>query len=484
CSYHGWRFDGTGACTRIPQALDPAAEAAACRSRRACATAYPVRLEAGMLWVWPDDSPDAAATAAAAPLLMTSRLRQRGAEYDKHVGTRLATAGTAPREPRAGPPPTPASATTTAGNAPTTTAASQVQQAPKPIDWFVREMPMSYEVLIENLLDPAHLPFSHHGQTPALKRSAGKAMPMRPRKTPTAPSNAVPAAAASADAPATTVASSNQDGSHSQASIPYHWSRPTGPDVEMDFAGNISPNATISWTAPHLVTYSYRMGQTEMLIELLAVPVAPGRSRFLSPNTVPMPGSKPPPLPPLHLLGLQRAAFLLMMKLDPVVTHHRALNQVLDGDTVFLCSQDELLRGMQAEADAEAAAGSSSSAGTSGAGSSSGSSSDATTTGGGDSDSGAGKWSRLYFLPTQADRAVLAARRWLEERAGGGPFSRRQQREQKAAGARPLGGEGMGLPPTSQQRQQMPPVVLTPLSSPEVRARLLSRYEQHTRHCP
>ncbi|GFR47369.1 hypothetical protein Agub_g9077, partial [Astrephomene gubernaculifera] len=376
------------------------------------------------------------AAAAAAPLLMTSRLRQRAAECAKHVG------------------------------------------ATKPIDWFLRELPLSYEMVIENILDPAHLPFSHHGQDPALKRSAGKAMPMRPRKTPTAPSNAVPAAAASADAPATTVASSNQDSSRVQAPIPYYWPRPTGPDAEFDFKGNTNPDVTICFTAPYLVTYSWVVAETEVLTEMVVVPVAPGRCRYLSTDFVPAPGSKPRPPPPLHLLGLRGAAFRLLRRFDPVVSHHYFLNNIMDGDAVFMFGQDELLRAMQAQEDAEAAAGSSSSAGTSGAGSSSGSSSDATTTGGGDSP-GMSKWSRLYFLPTQADRAWMAARRWLEERAGGGPFRRRQQQrqgEQKAAGAR----EGVGLPPTSQLKQQWPPIVLTPLSSPEVRARLLSRYEQHT----
>ena len=43
CSYHGWRFNGEGACTRIPQALDPKAEATACSSSRACAAAFPTQ---------------------------------------------------------------------------------------------------------------------------------------------------------------------------------------------------------------------------------------------------------------------------------------------------------------------------------------------------------------------------------------------------------------------------------------------------------
>ena len=46
CSYHGWRFNGEGACTRIPQALDPKAEATACSSGRACAAAFPTQVMA------------------------------------------------------------------------------------------------------------------------------------------------------------------------------------------------------------------------------------------------------------------------------------------------------------------------------------------------------------------------------------------------------------------------------------------------------
>jgi len=58
CAYHGWEFGGSGACSKIPQA-DPDAdssEAAAMRSRRACATALPTQEAQGMIWVWPDTS--------------------------------------------------------------------------------------------------------------------------------------------------------------------------------------------------------------------------------------------------------------------------------------------------------------------------------------------------------------------------------------------------------------------------------------------
>jgi phenylpropionate dioxygenase-like ring-hydroxylating dioxygenase large terminal subunit len=51
CAYHGWRFEGSGACVRIPQATDARA-CSRCRVRT-----YPTREGAGLLFVWatPDD---------------------------------------------------------------------------------------------------------------------------------------------------------------------------------------------------------------------------------------------------------------------------------------------------------------------------------------------------------------------------------------------------------------------------------------------
>lgn len=35
--------------------------------------------------------------------------------------------------------------------------------------WFSREVPMSFEVLFENLTDPSHVSFAHHGITPCAR---------------------------------------------------------------------------------------------------------------------------------------------------------------------------------------------------------------------------------------------------------------------------------------------------------------------------
>jgi pheophorbide a oxygenase len=68
CSYHGWQFDGRGACTAIPQlpVSDETARAAALSSRRSCVSVYPTREHDGVVWVWADAH--SAAKAEAAPM--------------------------------------------------------------------------------------------------------------------------------------------------------------------------------------------------------------------------------------------------------------------------------------------------------------------------------------------------------------------------------------------------------------------------------
>lgn len=62
----GWQFGGDGGCRAIPQLAGLPPAASACSSKRACATAYPTRRYAGLLWVWPDASEAGCAAADAA----------------------------------------------------------------------------------------------------------------------------------------------------------------------------------------------------------------------------------------------------------------------------------------------------------------------------------------------------------------------------------------------------------------------------------
>ena len=47
CSYHGWQFNSSGACTSIPQIGDEHALKTACSSKKSCAIKYPAKVRVG-----------------------------------------------------------------------------------------------------------------------------------------------------------------------------------------------------------------------------------------------------------------------------------------------------------------------------------------------------------------------------------------------------------------------------------------------------
>jgi phenylpropionate dioxygenase-like ring-hydroxylating dioxygenase large terminal subunit len=104
CAYHGWEFDGQGDCQRAPQVV----EAQKVRS----VTSYPVQEKAGMLFVWADPKSEEMSKEITLPVfpLLEKMADQKGESY-----------------------------------------------------CFMRDLPYGFELLGENLLDLAHLPFSHHG---------------------------------------------------------------------------------------------------------------------------------------------------------------------------------------------------------------------------------------------------------------------------------------------------------------------------------
>ncbi|TFI50736.1 pheophorbide a oxygenase [Mastigocladus laminosus UU774] len=108
CSYHGWQFDQQGICTHIPQAENP--ELVSKNQTNLCAVSLPVRQAQDLLWVWPDaKSADLAATT---PLALSPQV-----------------------------------------------------DASKGFVWssFVRDLEYDWEILVENVADPSHVPFAHHG---------------------------------------------------------------------------------------------------------------------------------------------------------------------------------------------------------------------------------------------------------------------------------------------------------------------------------
>ncbi|KAB5565211.1 hypothetical protein DKX38_005265 [Salix brachista] len=115
CSYHGWCFNGSGNCKLIPQA--PPDGPPVHTSMKACVAAYPSTVQHDIVWFWPNTDP-------------------------KHKD--IITRKQPPFIPELDDP----SFTKYMGN---------------------RDLPYGYDVLIENLLDPAHLPYAHYGLVTAPK---------------------------------------------------------------------------------------------------------------------------------------------------------------------------------------------------------------------------------------------------------------------------------------------------------------------------
>jgi nitrite reductase/ring-hydroxylating ferredoxin subunit len=106
CSYHGWAFDGaTGACDRIPQA-EASVTATAQKSAKSSAVSYSVMVEKNVLWAWPwaEDCLSVLGTA------------------EKHPSHMVAGVGV--------------NSTT-----------------------YTRDLPYGWDTLLENLVDPSHVPF-------------------------------------------------------------------------------------------------------------------------------------------------------------------------------------------------------------------------------------------------------------------------------------------------------------------------------------
>ncbi|KAM7528702.1 hypothetical protein LguiB_032112 [Lonicera macranthoides] len=109
CVYHGWCFGGAGDCKFIPQA--PRDGPPIHSSKKACVAVYPSTVQNGIVWFWPNSDP----------------------QYKD-----ILTEKKPPYIPELDDP----SYTKSMGN---------------------RDIAYGYEVLTENLMDPAHVPYAHYG---------------------------------------------------------------------------------------------------------------------------------------------------------------------------------------------------------------------------------------------------------------------------------------------------------------------------------
>ncbi|KAF6253987.1 hypothetical protein COO60DRAFT_1703552 [Scenedesmus sp. NREL 46B-D3] len=305
CSYHGWRFNSSGKCTEIPQAIDAKAKAVACSSSRSCVTAYPTQERFGLIWVWPSAAPAAARQAGelrpAACLPVSQALQDAWA----------------------------------AGNEPT---------------WYRRVLPYSWDVLVENLSDPSHLPFSHHRLFPGLSRAAGGPMPFSPV--------AIPAG----------------DSPEAAAARPKYAMPHQPPLAAFEYPAGFTAGGVVAYTPPCAVVYEAKGSPVQS--ELLAVPSGPGQALVFTAGVSSAAKVEAGDVLQALLTRPKQVPMLLMrmrMQRAPAYQSHLRSNKLFDQDNAFLHLQDAELarRGRQG-------------------------------------------WAKEYYSPVSCDSAIIAGRRWAD----------------------------------------------------------------------
>ncbi len=251
CSYHGWQFNSQGKCTRVPQAENPDLIA---KNQHLCAIALPCQQANDLLWLWADA--DSADLARSTPLPLSPQV-------DAEQGFVWSS--------------------------------------------MVRDLAYDWKHLIENLCDPSHVPFAHHGVQG--NREQGRPQPIEIlQSTPTL-----------IEAVVTT-------GLKSQLTFE--------PPCRLEYAIKFGDGRQAG-----LVTY--------------CIPVAPGRSRIVLqfPNNFTKPSHHLIPRWWDHIRNLKVVLF-------PTFTHNpltprwwdhiRNRNAVLDGDMILLHNQEHNLQKRQA----------------------------------------------------------------------------------------------------------------------------------------
>ncbi|EIE23397.1 hypothetical protein COCSUDRAFT_47272 [Coccomyxa subellipsoidea C-169] len=268
CSYHGWRFRGDGACTRIPQALDARAEDAACSSGRSCAAVHPTQVRQGFLHVWGEAGAEAAEEAARRPPVLIPELDPDAADAVMRDGSPTLDSGKR----------------------------------------YIRDLPYSYDFLVENLIDPAHVNYAHNGVIGS-------------RNTPTAGYYEI----SPTPLPDRTFEFATE-----------HPSDGMSMDIVSKFMGRRTAYK-IQFVAPAIVRYyfpGYFGEVNDAQMWMAAVPTAPGRCRCLWWFFQPSVGASK---------RLQKVAA------QPVWKDHMTRNLVFDGDNVFLHGADRVAAAAERE---------------------------------------------------------------------------------------------------------------------------------------
>ena len=375
CPYHGWTFQGSdGACTRIPQ-LEPGKKI---NQRRARATALPVRVRAGILWCW------------------AAKLVSSDAPPDEGKLDSL-----------------------------------QVDCIGKPgvlnLDYF-RDLPMDATILTENVLDPSHLPYTHHKTI----SSRGRAAPM-------------------------SLCVQGQITKEGFTSLKGAGAGKTNKESEGGGGGDPTllgggVRGGVKFTAPHhVLSVTHRPDSFSDWNVVYAVPQGTGRCRLFVRVVFQVSAMSAP------MSWIFNVAFRL-----PQWYTHLSNHRILEDDNIFLHKQERTLRNSPMPGDRAKVEPSEEGGGAGGEGK-----------GGGEGGRLAPNWQERYFLPSQADALVVAYRLWLDRFSSGkGAFA------SPLAGGRAFGGGGRGAGGGGQGAGagEGEVALLT-------RAQLVERLESHTRQC-
>ncbi|GAB0490036.1 hypothetical protein MMPV_001266 [Pyropia vietnamensis] len=264
CVYHGWAFGDAGECTRIPQAPagDKGAPGGGAPGPAACATPLPTSVVGGILFGW------LGGTVGATP---------------------AAVAATA-AEAAAAPPP----------------AAVMDGRDAVTLSSYTRELPIAFTSLLENVVDPAHVVWAHHG----LLGHRDDAGPVDVRML---------SGGRGADDPAAAVGSGS-----------------IGNDGDTGSGGWVADHAggrvRVEWRPPCMVDIRTAAG---FAFSYFAVPVSPGVVRTVAVKTC-APG----------VGGLRAIAAAALV---PRWVDHLRRHQLLEGDLLLMITQEAAVRAADAE---------------------------------------------------------------------------------------------------------------------------------------
>jgi phenylpropionate dioxygenase-like ring-hydroxylating dioxygenase large terminal subunit len=229
---------------------------------------------------------------------------------------------------------------------------------------YTRDLPYGYDTLLENIIDVSHLPFAHHG----LLGTRGDAMPIPMSR----PENVT---VSGFDFTITDRAMKKIRNGTSIFRAPF----------VLSYSSELWPDSYKTTTVQRRNRRSKQATppRKEFNLTTVVIPTKPGWSRAIVLRSDPASEKKASSKSQRQTVSL----LVKVLSLFPVWLIHQYNNVVLDSDLVFLHGQEQELERRRVVSEVTS-----------------------TNSTGGHSP----LWSRAYFMPAQADRAVVALRCWID----------------------------------------------------------------------